>query len=497
MRNNKLAQPTARAHASFLGACALAVLALLTTACGDGGEQPTAGVVPKVINCSLTEGANDVAIKAGSITIRWSTPVDVADATRVTLSPAATVQMSSAGPALTTVSYGELAPEIEYTLTVGEGAVTAKTGGKPGEAFSLSFTTITPPVPPRPNPDISGALVFDIDPALTNSNAGPEAVALYERLKGWFGHKTLSGSMASHTVGTESNDWVVAETGKNTAIACFDFMNVNRWDKWSSWDRPYSELITNATNWAANGGIVSCMWHWRDPSGASDEFYCDPDTANGRPTFTTFNASDIFDPESAGYKQMMDEIDLVSDYMAQLQDAGIPVLWRPLHEAQGNRDAWGGAWFWWGNGSGDRAAACVELWRVMYDRMTRVNGLDNLIWVWTTCLTGMPEWYDEGVAWYPGDDVVDIIGIDIYDSDETAGRGSHIDHFKKTAHTAGLRKMVALTECGYIPSAQMMHSEGDTWLWYMPWNGNYTEQVNGNYWAVSFADDRILTREDL
>ena len=477
------------------GALASAVVIMLTTACGGGEDPPAQEIVPTVRNTSIADGASGIAPTAGKITIMWSAPVDMVDEAKITLSPDVAVQVKTLTVAQTEVSYGALEGETEYTLTIDAGAVRAKTGGEMNEAISLSFTTAREVLT---NPDLTAALDFDIASALTNPEAGPQAVALYDRLKGWFGSNCLSGSMAQYTVGTESNDWVFDKTGKNTAIACFDFMNVNRWEKWSNWDRPYSELIENATAWRAAGGIVSCMWHWRDPSGATDEFYCDPDLP-GRPTFTRFDASDIFKPESAGYKQMMDEIDLVSDYMKQLQDAGVAVLWRPLHEAQGNRDEWGGAWFWWGNGSGDRAAACVELWRVMYDRMVRVNGLDNLIWVWTNCLTGLPNWYEECRAWYPGDDVVDIIGIDNYDENMTAGRGSHTDLFKKTAHTAGLRKMVALTECGYIPSAERMFSDGDIWLWYMPWCGEYTQSssYNGNYWATSFADPRILTREDI
>ncbi len=496
--NNNLRRSVSGLSKIAAAACMMATVAFVATGCGEDKPEPE-GKVPSVATTSIEDGATDVALEAGEISIRWSTPIDIVDATKITISPSVTPFEVGAGANIATiaVTHGALQASTQYTLAVGAGAVKAKTGGKQNEAFNFSFTTFTPPELPTPNPDISGALVFDIDPALTNPNAGPEAAALYERFKGWFGEKTLTGSMAQYTVGTESNDWIVENTGLNTAIACFDFMNVNRQEKWANWDRPYSELIDNAIAWDAAGGLVSCMWHWRDPSGASDEFYCKPDT--GRPTYSGFDASDIFDPDSEGYKQMMDEIDFVSEYLAQLQDAGIPVLWRPLHEAQGNRDEWGGAWFWWGNGSGDRAAACVELWRVMYDRMVNVNGLDNLIWVWTNSITGLPQWYHEGITWYPGDEFVDIIGIDIYDANQTAGRASHIDQFKKTAHTAGLRKMVALTECGYIPSADGMHSEGDVWLWYMPWNDNFTRDpaYNGNYWATAFADPRILTREDL
>lgn len=456
------------------------LIVAMCAACGGGDNPLPVGGTPTVTSSSVTESRIDIT---------WSEPITVADPSAITLSGDVAVGVET-GNTVLTVTFEPLEGDTRYTLHVAAGAVRAKNGGRLNEDFSLSFTTDRAALS---NPDLSAELLFEIDPAPVNPEAGAETRALYDRLNGWFGEKTLSGSMARSTVGMESNDWVESKTGMNTAIACFDFMNVNRWEEYKDWDRPYSEMVENALEWVSQGGIVSCMWHWRDPSGATDEFYCGADRQN----FTTFDASSIFDPSSVGYKRMMDDIDLVSGYLKQLQDAGVAVLWRPLHEAEGNRDDWGGAWFWWGNGSGDRAAACVELWRVMYDRMVRVNGLNNLLWVWTNTLTGVPEWYDECREWYPGDDVVDIIGIDIYDENEAAGRGRHIDQFKKTAHTAGLRKMVALTECGYIPSAEEMYSGGDTWLWYMPWNGEFTERTNGDYWAESLADPRILTREDL
>nr|AIA99570.1 hypothetical protein [uncultured bacterium contig00010(2014)] len=348
-----------------------------------------------------------------------------------------------------------------------------------------------------PNPDLLYAPVFQLDALPCVPNANVATKALYSRLKKWWGSKSLSGSMAQSTVGTESDDFVYALTGLHTAIATFDFMNVTRETQWASWDRPYSELVANAIEWASDGGIVSCMWHWRDPSGATDEFYCKP--ATDRPTYTTFDVSDIFNPLSEGYSQMMTDIDKVATYLKPLRDAGLPILWRPMHEAQGNRDSQGGAWFWWGNGSGDRAAACKELWRVMWDRMTNHHGLNNLLWVWTNQLTGTEEWYDECTTWYPGGQYVDIIGVDIYADDIEQGRGSQLVQFKKTAHAAGCKKMVALTECGYIPNPAAMFNEGATWLWWMPWNGDFTTSpsYNGDYWPTAMKDSRILNREDI
>ena len=50
---------------------------------------------------------------------------------------------------------------------------------------------------------------------------------------------------------------------------------------------------------------------------------------------------------------------------------------------------------------------CKTLWRLMFDRLVNYHGLNNLIWVWTTSAS------DDAATWYPGDDYVDILGMDI------------------------------------------------------------------------------------
>ena len=75
-------------------------------------------------------------------------------------------------------------------------------------------------------------------------------------------------------------------------------------------------------------------------------------------------------------------------------------LFRPLHEAEG-------AWFWWG---AEGPEPCKKLYRLLYDKLTNEYGLDNIIWEWTGYT------YETSAAWYPGDDVVDMIGYDKYNA---------------------------------------------------------------------------------
>ena len=66
------------------------------------------------------------------------------------------------------------------------------------------------------------------------------------------------------------------------------------------------------------------------------------------------------------------QIDRVAGYLAELQDAGVPVLFRPYHEMSGN-------WFWWGGRPGPQGLQ--ELYRQLFNRYVRVHQLHGLVWV--------------------------------------------------------------------------------------------------------------------
>ena len=136
------------------------------------------------------------------------------------------------------------------------------------------------------------------------------------------------------------------------------------------------------------------MWHWGAPVGLYDTeehpwysgFYTDA---------TDFNIADaLSDTTNANYTLLMQDIDSIAAELSKLQSAGAPVVFRPLHEAEGG-------WFWWG---AQGPEPCKELYRILYDRLTNMHELNNLIWLWNSI---DPEWY-------PGDDVVDMVSSDVY-----------------------------------------------------------------------------------
>lgn len=407
------------------------------------------------------------------------------------------------------VQFDNLEPDTDYTIKIKEGSV--KAVGKDdvfSEDYSYRFITqmdgvdmenqIKPDYSPDvPNPTVpaKGNLMFNIDPQPANPNATPEARKLYQYLKDNFGKNTLSGCFEemNWNITTERSEWYKDSIGVYPAIFGYDFMNSTR----DNWGDSYEVFVKNATDCWRRGGIVSCMWHWRDPSHGTDSF---------RPVYheggADFDIKKIYDPSSEEYNQMIKDIDIVAGWFKKLQENGVPVLWRPLHEAEGTYKNTG--WFWWGAGEGpdrERSAACMELWRVMYNRMVHYHGLNNLLWVWTSHVEGGGTyeypWFSDGRRWYPGHNTVDIIGLDIYEK-----KHEHMNQyqaFARTAMVADMRKMVALTECGFVPTVETMEEEGCMWAYFMPWNGDFTtdNEYNGvEYLKKVYSYDKVITIDD-
>jgi len=166
-------------------------------------------------------------------------------------------------------------------------------------------------------------------------------------------------------------------------------------------------------------------------------------------------------------------MDVIANELRKFYNEGIPVLWRPLHEASGG-------WFWWG---AKGSSSYQELWRIMHDRFTNHFGLHNLIWVSTHME------YD----WYAGDDLVDVVGLDIYTSPDAPMSAQWEG---EQAHFNG-RKLIALSESGTIPVPQNMIDYGTWWSWFSLWNGEFLREVGDAKLTTIYQDTLVTTADEL
>jgi len=316
-------------------------------------------------------------------------------------------------------------------------------------------------------PAAQPAAPLAVAPTLVNENASSEAKELMVYLTDNYGTATLSGiteypeKYDDDNFGLDEFDKVVAKTGDDApAIVAFDFLDFSLTRAEHTSPNGLSEDMIAAHN--EKNVILSALWHWNAPSGLDlDEWYKGFYTqSDNYPKGTTFNlAATLADKNGADYAALMADMKTIADELQKFEDAGIPILWRPLHEAQGG-------WFWWGAAGAD---ALKELWVIMYDYMVTERELDNLIWVYTYA-------GDLSEDWYPGDMYVDIVGYDGYASPmnnaEDAFNGQYAT--LKTRHNG--KKLVALTETGTIPNVATMHEQNAWWSFFITWNSNIWAQ---------------------
>ncbi len=301
---------------------------------------------------------------------------------------------------------------------------------------------------------------------LSNQKATQEAKDLYNFLRATYGHKIISGQQESTWISEDYEfDYIYEHTGKYPAIRGLDFINDD-----------FDGVIARAKKWHQKGGIVTICWHC---SSSFDKGY--EESQNSALTKEQWEA--MLTEGTPEYNAMIQGMDKAGAALAKLQEANIPVLWRPFHEF----DGW---WFWWGQGIEDVEDHFKAIWRIMYNHYTNDLHLNNLIWV-----LGYSEYCDtRGVdAYYPGDEYCDIVGADSY---FTTTYGAEQRLYDAVNEVNNNKKPMVMHENGYLPTAEEF--EEVPWVWFMTWHTNYlvdentTDALNALY-----NSDYVLTLDDI
>lgn len=312
-----------------------------------------------------------------------------------------------------------------------------------------------------------------IQPA--NQNATPEARALLNYLESIRGRGILTGQ---HTLTMEQRElWHIQElTGKLPALCGFELLAYSPNIRAENCDeealaevRANTGTLQRAYEWAERGGLLTFTWHWYSPTGGRDKSFFSKNT--------DFDASRILlegTPERAAFYSDMDAI---AEHLRGFQEKGIPILWRPFHEAHGD-------WFWWGR-QGHEVAR--ELWRLMFRYYTEIKHLDHLIWVWNS----------PAKDGYVGDEYCDIFSGDWYlEPHNHTAMAEQYRMLKAVSDT----KPLALGETGILPDVAAIAREGLDWLWFMTWSGPFVfgERFNTEvYYRELFTHPYAITLDKL
>lgn len=261
-------------------------------------------------------------------------------------------------------------------------------------------------------------------------------------------------------------DQYTEAVGEGPAIMDIDFLNLrtNSRDKWS-------QIICQAVDYAAKGGVLTTMHHWLNPLHPEEGFRGRLDSIE--------QWGEVLTKGSELNLKWHEELDRTAECLKALQDAGVSVMFRPMHEANGN-------WFWFCAGYGDLgyidSRDMIAMWEYVYDYYTKDWGLDNILWSYAPNVSNSSS--SPVTYYYPGDEYCDVVGLDWYTGGEYEIDGSG----KSWDNLLDYRKPTGLTEWGIGDSLRAEDPAQQSEIWSCEEYVETLERMRSDGKAIAFAE---------
>ncbi len=312
-----------------------------------------------------------------------------------------------------------------------------------------------------------------------DSKAIPQVKSLMAYFASVYGKHIISGQQeiyqyGPHGLETEF-DYLKDTTGHYPAIRGFDYGNFTC-PAFGSDDGSTERVI----DWVKNkNGIATASWHLNVPN-KMDSYTIGSRIDWAQTSYTAkdndFKPSNVYvegTKENQYYEQALKT--LAAEFK-KLEAEGVPLVWRPLHEAEGGGGE-NGSWFWWGK---EGSAVYKELWRYTYNKLVNEYGCHNLIWEWNSYN------YDSSANWYPGDEYVDIIGYDKYNCTDWSSGSAVLKHNDSAISSTfyGIMdkyngaKMVSMAENDCFSTVENLTAEKAGWLYFCTWYDGGSDDIN-------------------
>lgn len=301
--------------------------------------------------------------------------------------------------------------------------------------FALLLVAFACSAPPK---EQAATIDLPIDKGATT-----ETVALFNNLKELAKTKVLYGHQDDLAYGyswwAEPNRSDVKEvTGSYPAMYGWDVGDIRQTEKSTNLDNIQWE---NMKIWIKEGyergGINTISWHMNHP-------VTDGSTWDKTPAVAAII------PGGTHHEKFKVWLDIFATFTQELKgDDGelIPIIFRPYHEHTGS-------WFWWGEEQ-TSVEEYITLWRFTVEYLRDEKGVHNLLWVYSPDNQAGRE-FDNYLTKYPGDDYVDILGMDDYGSLNDRNPAEFSNELAWLVEEAEHRnKIAALSETGVeaIPNA--------------------------------------------
>lgn len=282
--------------------------------------------------------------------------------------------------------------------------------------------------------------VYAADVMLVDKQASRKTVALFRNLKKLqdegkvlFGHQSATEYGRTWSGDKDRSD-VKDITGSHPAVIGLDFMSLCTREA-KGFDKAKESLVTLVVDTYNRGGVSTFAWHAPNPAN-DGSFYWKDNPVKVVP--------DII-PGGKLHEKYKQYLEAIADVVMDFKDADgevIPVIFRPFHEYDGD-------WFWWGKGHCTKKEF-ITLWRFTVEYLRDQLGVHNFIYAFSPDCKFKTE--KQFLDYYPGDEYVDMLGMDNYWDFRPDGANNPQLAAKKLKIVSDVAarkgKLAALTETG-------------------------------------------------
>jgi mannan endo-1,4-beta-mannosidase len=312
-------------------------------------------------------------------------------------------------------------------------------------------------------------------------DASPEARALLQLFYDISGRYILTGQHNYPNTRDRNSQFAAKYIGQTPVIWSTDWGFAEDGDTDSYLARP--DIVKEAIRQHKKGSLVTICWHAVPPTADEPVTFRPP--PGGRPVDSLASVQgqllneqfkDVLTPGTELNLRWCAQVDTIAFYLKKLQEARVPVLWRPYHEMNG-------VWFWWGGRLGETSTRALYL--QIFDRLVRYHKINNLIWIWSVDRPNRPEMNFSN--YYPGNDYLDILALDVYGSDFNQA-------YYDSLIALSQGKPLVLGEVGNPPDPEILDTQPN-WSYWVVWAGMVRNTSKKQY-QVLINDPRVLSQED-
>ena len=299
-------------------------------------------------------------------------------------------------------------------------------------------------VTPTPTVSIDVVTPQNVKNYMVDKNASTETVALFYNLRNLGKTKIIIGqqdAFNSFYQNSGSSD-IKKTTGNDPGILGSDFMFITDKDNPSNnwYEQQENKIIQDTKDAYAKGMINTFCWHLREPYNEKSFYSADMTSEQRTDAFKSLLPGGKFND---WYKKKLDKVASVVSNLKDTNGKQIPIIFRPFHEFDGN-------WFWWG-ANYCTAEEYISVYRFTVNYLRDTKNVHNILFAFSPDNSyTTPSSY---LSRYPGDDYVDILGMDNYgdfDNKGTSGASLANSKLKLISDLAiSKNKIAALTETGY------------------------------------------------